>query len=103
MLICEEVRPKKLANHSFDVFHLGMEEHIEVKASAKIICDQLGMSPKFCFGEGRRGWVGDNPFVFLDISKIKSLGWQPTHTIEESIRETASWVAQNNWLFHERR
>ncbi len=33
----------------------------------------------------------------LDISKIKTLGWRPRHTPEESITLTAKWYAANEW------
>ncbi|MEJ2752967.1 MAG: GDP-mannose 4,6-dehydratase, partial [Chloroflexota bacterium] len=33
----------------------------------------------------------------LDIGKIKALGWQPQHTPEEAVRETARWYADNEW------
>ena len=32
---------------------------------------------------GDRGWIGDNPFIFLDTAKIRALGWQPKLTIRE--------------------
>lgn len=33
----------------------------------------------------------------LDISKIRSLGWQPGHKPEEAIVLTAQWYAANEW------
>lgn len=103
MLVCEDSRPAKIKPSRFDVFHLGMEDFIEVKDSARLISTELGLNPHYSFGIGKRGWVGDNPFVFLDVSKIKALGWQPTHTIEQSIRETARWLNENDWIFDERK
>lgn len=103
MLVCEECRPAFGKPGSFEVFHLGMEEFIEVKESAKLIASELGMNPVYSFGVGKRGWIGDNPFVFLDVTKIKALGWKPTHTIEDSIKETARWLNENDWVFMERK
>lgn len=102
MLVCEEIRPAKMKNHPFEIYNLGMEEYIEVSKSANLIATELGLKPDFHYGEGKRGWIGDNPFVFLDVSKIKQLGWMPTHTIEESIKETANWLLENDWIFNER-
>ena len=34
---------------------------------------------------GDRGWIGDNPFIFLDTSRIRALGWAPKLTIREGI------------------
>ena len=102
MLICEEKRPAKGSSLGFEIFHLGMEEFIQVSDSAKLIASQLGVSPKYEFGEGKRGWVGDNPFVLLDVSKIKGFGWHPRHTIKDSIKETTEWLRTNDWIFEDR-
>lgn len=102
MLICEDLRPAKDLENSFEIYNLGTEEYIEVSKSAKLIVSELGLEPDFHFGDSKRGWVGDNPFVFLDISKIKNVGWRPTHNIEESIKETTNWLIQNEWIFDER-
>ena len=102
MLICEDLRPAKNVENCFEIYNLGMEEYIEVSKSALIIAGELGLKPNFIFGHGKRGWVGDNPFVLLDISKIKNLGWKPTYTIQESIKETTNWLVQNEWIFDER-
>ena len=40
----------------------------------------------------KRGWVGDNPFIFLDTQKIRATGWKPALTIEQGIRRTLEAV-----------
>jgi len=103
MLVCEDLRPEKDTSNRFDVYHLGMEEFIQVADSAKLIASEMRLNPEFILGQGLRGWVGDNPFVFLDVTKIKNLGWSPTHTIKGSIQETARWLCDNSWIFEERK
>ena len=75
--------------------------HVKVSESAKIIADEMNLQPEFQFTGGRNGWVGDNPFVFLDISKAKSFGWSPKYNIERSVRETVSFLLNNQWIFDE--
>ena len=45
------------------------------------------------------GWVGDNPFVQLDTSKIQTLGWQPTLTIPEAILATVEWLLSDQCTY----
>jgi len=33
----------------------------------------------------------------LDVSKLRALGWEPTHTCEEAIEETVRWYVDNEW------
>jgi len=102
MLVCEEIRPAKSNDHMYEIFNLGSEQYIEVSHSAKIIAKKLNLKPIFSFGKEKRGWVGDNPFVLLDISKIKSLGWEPKYSIKASIEDTVDWLTQNTWIFEVR-
>jgi UDP-glucose 4-epimerase len=58
----------------------------------------MGLNPNFIFGSDSRGWIGDNPFTFLDISKAKSFGWNPMISIELSIEETVRYIQSNEWI-----
>lgn len=102
MLVVEDSRPAEKKHHPFEVFNLGVSEYIRVADSAKLIAKSMGLEPIFRFGEGKRGWVGDNPFVFLDTTKIQDLGWKPRYGIKESIEETAIWLNHNDWIFEAR-
>ena len=47
------------------------------RESAGWICERLGSRPELEFTGGDRGWVGDNPFIWLDTSRIRATGWAP--------------------------
>lgn len=90
------------SKHRVEVYNLGIPSFIEVADSAKWICEHLGIDPTFEFTGGERGWVGDNPFVFLDVSKMRATGWEPEFSIRESIIATVDWLAANPWLLERR-
>ena len=102
LLICEEKRTAKDTRRRFEVYHLGVPAYCRVEQSAGWISEELGVTPHFKYSGGERGWVGDNPFVFLDVSKAMATGWKPTHSIEQSVRETARWLSSNPWIFDKR-
>ena len=53
------------------------------------------MHPQIDYGVEQRGWVGDSPLIQLDTSRIRSLGWEPTRTIRESVELTVEWLEKN--------
>ncbi|RME17440.1 MAG: nucleoside-diphosphate sugar epimerase, partial [Bdellovibrio sp.] len=63
------------------------------------ICEELGLNPERAYSGGDRGWVGDNPFIYLDISKIRSTGWEPQYHIKEGVIKTVQWLKNNPWVF----
>ena len=81
-----------------NIINLGTNEYSNVKNSIKIICKIMNIKPKIIYTGGKRGWVGDNPFIFLDTKKIRSCGWKPKYTINESIKITADYLLNNLWL-----
>ena len=76
-----------------EAYNLGAEDAIDVDTVAKIISEGPGLKEVRFFHtggvEGGRGWVGDVKKMWLDISKLKALGWRPEHNSAESIREAA--------------
>lgn len=75
-----------------EVFNLGTDETMTVETSAQWIVNELGLSPKFEFSGGAHGWLGDNPWIALDIRKAISHGWKPKHSIREAVVETVRWL-----------
>lgn len=93
MLIAE-----KNLKHKINIYNLGVDSYCEVVDSVKIICRELNISPKLLFTGGVRGWIGDNPFIFLETSKIRSLGWTPKFTIAEGVIKTVNFLRDNEWV-----
>jgi UDP-glucose 4-epimerase len=100
--ICEVQRTAKSTARRFQVYHLGVPEYSRIEQSAGWISAELDLKPQLEFSGGERGWIGDNPFVFLDVSKAMATGWKPKHSIEQSVRETARWLRNNTWIFDRR-
>ncbi|MFC1705746.1 NAD-dependent epimerase/dehydratase family protein [Planctomycetota bacterium] len=88
------------AEDRFNVFNLGTDAYCEVRDSIKWICEQLEVSPRVEYTGGERGWVGDSPFIFLDSSRIRGLGWQPKLDIRGGVVRTVQFLAANPWALH---
>ena len=90
------------AKHHTCVFNLGTREFVEVNDSIRIICDELGVQPQLQYTGGDRGWIGDNPFIFLSAERMRSSGWSPVLSIEEGVRATIRWLQSNQWVYEAR-
>jgi UDP-glucose 4-epimerase len=87
------------AQSTVNVFNLGVDSYCEVNDSIAWICEALGVSPELRYSGGERGWIGDNPFIFLDVQRIQSLGWKPKKTIQEGVKKTVAFLQNNEWVF----
>ncbi len=85
-----------------NIFNLGVDEYCEVNDSIRWICEELGVSPKLEYAGGNRGWIGDNPFIFLDCSAMRALGWQPKLTIKQGVVRTVRYLRSNPDLLERR-
>ncbi len=91
------------AKHRVAVYNLGTDEFVELNDSIRYICDALGLKPRIVYTGGDRGWIGDNPFIFLDTKKVRATGWAPALTIEQAIIRTLKWLQQNQWVYEARK
>lgn len=88
-------------NHAKDkvnIFNLGTDEYVEVNDSIAWICDYLNISPQKIYTGGERGWIGDNPFIYLNCSRIRNLGWHPKLSIQAGITQTIKYLTENPWV-----
>lgn len=101
MLHAMEQKTAQKAPHRVALFNLGTDEYCTVQDSIRWITSELEVSPKLVFSGGERGWIGDNPFIYLDTRRIRQTGWHPTHSIKSSIQHTVRWLARNSWSLEE--
>jgi len=90
------------AKEKVNIFNLGVDGYCQVNDSISWICREMGVNPKLEYSGGERGWVGDNPFIFLDTKKIQSLGWKPKVSIEDGVVRTVRWLQKNEWVLQQR-
>ena len=102
MLHVLDLGAAKKTRQGVEIYNLGTEEYVQVNDSIGCICKELGLSPKLEYTGGNKGWIGDNPFIFLDTRKIRSTGWKTTLTIEQGIVRTLQWLQQNQWVYETR-
>ena len=90
------------ASAPVNIFNLGADEYCEVNDSIRWIAEHLRLSPVLRYAGGKRGWVGDSPFIFLDCSRMRTLGWQPQLTIREGVVRTLEFLQTNPWVLERR-
>jgi UDP-glucose 4-epimerase len=87
------------ADAKVNILNLGVDGYCQVNDSIGWICAELGLQPELQYSGGERGWIGDNPFIFLDTHKIRSLGWTPRFGIREGVVQTVRYLRENEWVF----
>ena len=93
----------EVAPDAVNLLNLGTDEYVEVNDSVDLITDYLGLTPERSYAGGDRGWIGDSPFIFLKCDRIRSLGWQPGHSIRDGILKTLKWLEKNHWVLETRK
>jgi UDP-glucose 4-epimerase len=83
------------ADEKINIFNLGTDEYCTVNESIASITSFLGFNPKRTFSGGERGWIGDNPFIFLKCSRIQSLGWKAKLSIRQAVEKTVVYLRDN--------
>jgi UDP-glucose 4-epimerase len=89
-------------NGDVQIYNLGTDDYCEVDQSIRWICDHLELNPRLEYTGGERGWVGDNPFIFLDCSRMRGLGWEPRVSIQDGVIKTLEYLQENEWLLRDR-
>ncbi len=81
-----------------DVFNLGSEDQISVRAIAEKVVAAHGGRAQIAYGDSDRGWVGDVPQQLLAIAKARAAGWSPSLTSAQAIDRTIAELCQKRGL-----
>ena len=86
------------ATASVNIFNLGVDSYCELSDSIAWIGETLNVRPRLQYTGGDRGWIGDNPFIFLDTARIRALGWKPKLNIRDGVVKTVEFLRANEWV-----
>lgn len=76
-------------DETVNIFNVGSEDTIDATGICQIVVEEMGLNGvKFGYTGGKRGWKGDVPRMLLTVDKIKELGWSPSYTSGNSVRDT---------------
>ena len=79
--------PRDDHNKVLEFLNVGTGKEITIKELAKLIATELGYQGEILWDESK---PDGTPRKLLDISRLKSLGWQSKINLEQGIRETIS-------------
>jgi GDP-L-fucose synthase len=81
--------------HKYDspeIINVGCGEDITIRELAKLICDVVGFDGELVWDKTK---PDGTPRKLLDVTKIRSLGWQPTIPLHKGIAQTYEWFVAN--------
>jgi UDP-glucose 4-epimerase len=82
---------EKKIGSEFDVFNVSTPDYISVAEIAELAIFVSGLDRdkiNIEFGSSDRGWKADVPKIFLDSTKIRSLGWESKMNSREAIQSS---------------
>ena len=87
-----------------NIVNLGHYDWMNVLELARVVTDEMGLrGVRLRTTGGERGWLGDAPFVHLDTTQLKAIGWAPRTSIEEGIRSTVRYLKANPHVLDRRK
>lgn len=74
------------------LYNIGSGSDLTVRDLAELIARVVGFDGRLVFDPGK---PDGTPRKLLDISRLRSLGWQPRYGLEEGIRLTYRWCLES--------
>jgi len=90
------------ASGKTNIFNLGVDGFCKVDDSIGWISEALGVNPRLEYAGGDCGWIGDSPFIYLDTTRIRALGWVPKLSIRQGVIRTVEFLKANEWILERR-
>lgn len=86
----------KHATDLVNCFNLAVPDRTSVAQIAEWVLEAMELDRGACrlsYTGGSRGWRGDVPFVNLDTSRLRALGWAPSLGSDASVRRAIGEMA----------
>lgn len=75
-----------------NMVNIGSGEEISIRQLAELICEVVGFSGSLEFDTSK---PDGTPRKLLDVQKLRSMGWRPTITLRDGIRDTYNWFLKS--------
>lgn len=75
-----------------EMINIGWGDDITIRDLAELICDVVGFDGELIFDHTK---PDGTPRKLLDVSKLRSLGWEPRIPLERGIRQTYRWFLES--------
>ncbi len=75
------------ADDELNLYNLGTRTTTSVDRIADIVTEEMDVDPAYEHTGGERGWTGDVPRMRLSVEKLAALGWEPSQSSDEAIRQ----------------
>ena len=86
------------AHENVDILNIGSQDRVNVLNIAKIVTQEMGLEDveiRLTGGvDGGRGWKGDVKLMQLDMTRLRSYGWEPKYSSAEAVRLTARFLIE---------
>ena len=84
---------------AFEVFNLGVDGYCTVTRVGGLDLRTPRPRPEFEYTGGDRGWIGDNPFIYLDTARHpRHRLAAPSFGIREAVERTVDYLARHRWI-----
>jgi UDP-glucose 4-epimerase len=67
-------------------------ERLKVSRIAELVIGELGLDATIRYTGTERGWAGDVVVTDIDISLLKSMGWESKTPLEDGVRKYVRWL-----------
>lgn len=90
---------KPLSVDKPDSYNIAGDKQLTNLELAQTIANLMGRELKYKIVDSHTARPGHDPHYGLDDSKLKSMGWSPPVSFEESLKSTIEWQSQNSeWI-----
>lgn len=74
-----------------EMINVGWGEDLTIRELAELICDVVGFEGELVFDDTK---PDGTPRKLLDVSKLRSLGWEPKIPLDQGIEQTYRWFSE---------
>ena len=72
--------------------NIGTGEDVTIRELAETVMDVVGFAGRIVFDASK---PDGTPRKLLDVGRLKALGWRPTISLEDGVRDTVAWFEEH--------